>query len=73
MPTSYKKKRAEARKRKNHSPERMAQPYLRTDKKARGDDSESGEEYFDGTDMNIKQSWQQKRFMTFYDRKVAAG
>ena len=51
----------------------MAQPYLRTDKKAMGDDSESEEEYFDGTDMNIKQAWQKKRFDTFYDRKVAAG
>ena len=51
----------------------MAQPYLRTNKKARGDDSESEEEYFDGTDMNIKQAMFKKRMDTFYDRKVAFG
>ena len=57
VPVSYKKLRKDAKQKRNHSPEKTAQPYIRTREKKSGEESDSEEEYFDGTDMTIKQTW----------------
>ena len=48
----------------------MAQMYIRKKEKVAGEEVEPEEEpYFDGTDPDIKQNWEEERYQLFFDRK----
>ena len=49
----------------------MAQMYIRKKEKVAGEEVEPEEEpYFDGTDPDIKQAWEEDRYQLFFDRKL---
>ena len=52
----------------------MAQMYIRQKEKVAGQEVEPEDEpYFDGTDPDIKQAWEDARYQLFFDRKLLHG
>ena len=52
----------------------MAQMYIRKKEIVAGEEVEPEEEpYFDGTDPDIKQAWEESRYQLFFDRKLEHG
>ena len=75
VPTCYREMKKTWQRKRNHSPEKMALPYIKKKKRkgGEGEASSSEEEYNDGTDPTIKQQWYMKRFQDFFDLKKASG